>query len=237
MEDIYFYFVSFSEAQQYESTTHFKIVLPIRGTTVISTEKKQQTISAGQFCLLPARYMYTLSSNESNENLVIELPDHYIRPFLQNQTADHYQLIWNINIIWQQVKDLLIYEVMQHNHDEATLLLHYWLHKMTETPASASIRYIHQHYTEKINIKKLAAMEHYTPSYYCDWFKRQMHMTPLEYIHYLRIHRAKELLGDPKLSVLTISYQLGYEYNASFTKMFKKYEHCSPSEYRAVLHS
>ncbi len=60
-------------------------------------------------------------------------------------------------------------------------------------------------------------------------------MTPLEYIHYLRIHRAKELLQDSKLSMLSISYQLGYEYNASFTRMFKKYEQISPSEYRAAL--
>ncbi|MCQ2009324.1 MAG: AraC family transcriptional regulator [Sporolactobacillus sp.] len=233
MEDIYFYFMSFSQEQHYCSTTHCKIVIPIYGYTAIVTQSGERRINSSQFCLLPVGFSYSLCSAESNESLVIEIPGRYIRENLRNQLDEQNELIWDLSIIWQSIKDLLIHEVMQENHDEAVLLLNYWFHKIAEKPASVSIRFIHQHYSEKIDVKSLAEMEHYTPSYYCDWFKRKMKMTPLEYIHFLRIHRAKELLGNSKLSVLTISYQLGYEYNASFTKMFKKYERCSPSEYRA----
>jgi YesN/AraC family two-component response regulator len=237
LEVISFYFMSFSKKQHYCSSSHCKIVIPIHGSMGIVTDSGEKKITSSQFCLLPVRFSYSLCSSESNENLVVEVPERYIREHLKNQMDKQNELIWDANLIWQSIKDLLIHEVMQHNHDEAVLLLNYWFHKMMDEPASVSIRYIHKHYTEKIDVKSLAAMEHYTPSYYCDWFKRKMKMTPLEYIHYLRINRAKELLGDPKLSVLTISYQLGYEYNASFTKMFKKYERRSPSEYRATMHS
>ncbi|MCO7176097.1 AraC family transcriptional regulator [Sporolactobacillus kofuensis] len=237
MEDIYFYFESFGKKQQYCSTLYYKILIPIHGYLDIVTQNDVQKINGNQFCLLPNQCTYSLSSIGSNESLVIEIPERYMREHFNHRLEANNALIWNANSVWQSIKELLIHEVMHNNHDEAVLLLNYWFHKMMDEPASISIRYIHKHYTEKIDIKSLAAMEHYTPSYYCDWFKRKMKMTPLEYIHFLRIHRAKELLGDPKLSVLTISYQLGYEYNASFTKMFKKYEQQSPSEYRAAMNS
>ncbi|MET1248268.1 AraC family transcriptional regulator [Sporolactobacillus sp. STCC-11] len=234
MEGIYFYFMSFSKEQHYCSSSHCKIVIPIHGLISIVTESGEKKLTSSQFCLLPVHFSYSLRSTESNENLVIEVPERYNNELLKNHIDEENEFIWDANLIWQSIKDLLVHEVMQNNHDEAVLLLNYWFHKMADEPANISIRFIHSHYTEKIDVKSLAAMEHYTPSYYCDWFKRKMKMTPLEYIHFLRIHRAKELLGDPKLSVLTISYQLGYEYNASFTKMFKKYERRSPSEYRAA---
>lgn len=185
-------------------------------------------------CLLPFQEVYTTFSTVSNESLMIEIPEDFAAFYFKDARDKRVGITWAINAILQSVKELMLIEAGNNNSEGVGLLLNYLLQKMADQPTCTSIRFIHKHYTEKIEVKSLAAMEHYTPSYYCDWFKRKMNMTPLEYIHFLRIHRAKELLRESKLSVLTISYQLGYEYNASFTKMFKKYEQLSPTEYRAA---
>lgn len=197
----------------------------------------RKMISDSEMCLLPFQEIYSVSSSVSNESLVIAIPEDYAAFYFKDALDRREGLSWQIDATWQSIKDLMLTETVNNNKEGVSLLLNYVLRKIADQPVSTSIRFINKHYTEKIDIKSLAAMEHYTPSYYCDWFKRKMSMTPLEYIHYLRIHRAKELLRDSKLSVLTISYQLGYEYNASFTKMFKKYERLSPSEYRAASNS
>lgn len=216
---------------------HVKLLIPVIGTMSIRMPDGGIIIDDSQMYLLPARHTDISISADSDEGLVIEMPESYSSLYLCNMFIEREGVAWAIGESLWPVKKLLIHEAAHDNREEAVLLLNYLLCKKTEQSVSRSLHYIHQHYTEKIEIRDLAAMEHYTQSYYCGWFKRKMSMTPLEYIHALRIRRAKELLRDPELSVLAVSYLLGYEYNASFTKMFKKHERQSPSEYRAALQS
>jgi YesN/AraC family two-component response regulator len=211
-------------------------MLPVHGCISMVTSAGNKRISGTQICLLPIHHACTFCADGSNESLVIEIDEIYAVHYFKSRYTECEGDVLEMDTVLRSVKELLIREVLQHHRDESLLLLNYLLHKITERPVTPSILFIHEHYAEKIDIKALAAMEHYTPSYYCDWFKRKIGMTPLAYIHFLRIHRAKEMLHDSKMSVLDISYQVGYEYNASFTKMFKKYERKSPSEYRAALH-
>ncbi|TGA96750.1 AraC family transcriptional regulator [Sporolactobacillus shoreae] len=148
---------------------------------------------------------------------------------------EHGDCIWQTDNKWPYARMLLMSEISENDANGVIKMLQYIFTEAVHNQASKSVRYIQKHFTEKIDIKDLAAMENYTPCYYSDWFKQTMKITPLKYIHLLRIRRAKELLQDHSLSVLTIAYELGYEYHASFTKMFKNYEKMSPSEYRDSL--
>ncbi|MNL54350.1 HTH-type transcriptional regulator CdhR [compost metagenome] len=47
--------------------------------------------------------------------------------------------------------------------------------------------------------------------------------------------KAKELLGDPDLKIQEISEMLGYRDKNYFSKAFRNYFDCSPSEYRSIL--
>ncbi|WP_241654845.1 helix-turn-helix transcriptional regulator [Sporolactobacillus shoreae] len=237
MRNIFFTLTSLGQEENGLNETHVTLLIPIQGNVGVITADSRKMVTCSQMCLLPVHHAYAVCSSGSNESLVIEMPEGFADLYIKDIMDEREGFVLEIDTLLQPVKDLLIHEVIQHNHEESELLLSYLLRKMAANPESPSLRFIRKHYAEKIDIKALAEMEHYTPSYYCGWFKRKTRMTPLEYIHFLRIHRAKELLRDSKLSVLTISYQLGYEYNASFTKMFKKYERLSPSEYRAALQS
>mgnify|MGYP002624274892 FL=1 len=57
-------------------------------------------------------------------------------------------------------------------------------------------------------------------------------MTMVEYINQYRISLSLELLAGTDLNVNAISEQTGYTNTVTFTRNFKRYVGCTPSEYR-----
>lgn len=98
-----------------------------------------------------------------------------------------------------------------------------------------SIKYINEHYNTPIRVTELAKMENVSMTTYNFHFKRQMGMSPTQYLLAIRMHSAKELLESSKLSIRDISAMCGYDDFNFFTKVFKKYTNKSPSAYRKDL--
>ena len=95
-----------------------------------------------------------------------------------------------------------------------------------------SIRHINEFYSKPIRITELAKMENVSMTTYNFHFKKQMGMSPTQYILTLRMHSAKELLESSKISIKDISSMVGYDDFNFFTKVFKKFTGKSPSAYR-----
>ena len=72
-------------------------------------------------------------------------------------------------------------------------------------------------------------------NYLGDLIKRETGSSPQEHIQLRLIEEAKVLLCDGSKSVSQIAYELGYEYPQYFSRMFKKREGITPSEFRAGL--
>lgn len=70
-------------------------------------------------------------------------------------------------------------------------------------------------------------------SYLLTIFRQHTGLTPYQYFLQLRIHRAKELLMDPKLSVKAISSMMNFENQYYFSRLFKRKTGCSPSQWKA----
>jgi len=66
-------------------------------------------------------------------------------------------------------------------------------------------------------------------------FKRATGQNIKEYIDHSKVSAAKEMLEHSNISVSMIALEMGYSYFSHFTQVFKKYEHMTPSEYRAKL--
>lgn len=66
-------------------------------------------------------------------------------------------------------------------------------------------------------------------------FKENTGMTMVEYINQYRSKKAQELLADTSLNISQIAEQTGYTNNVTFTRNFKKYVGCTPSEYREKI--
>ena len=58
-------------------------------------------------------------------------------------------------------------------------------------------------------------------------------MSPVSYILWYRIEKAKELLLDSQYNISEIAYTVGFKSPAYFTRVFTKSHRCSPSSWRA----
>lgn len=91
---------------------------------------------------------------------------------------------------------------------------------------------IHQRYSEKLSLEKLAAQAHVSPVYLSNLFSKTMGKTLVEYIQAVRIGHAKELLGNPELSIADIADQVGYGDAKYFAQVFKKAAGITPTAFR-----
>ncbi len=93
-------------------------------------------------------------------------------------------------------------------------------------------RFLQEHLTEEISLSVLAEEFHLNPQYISQLFKSEIGVNFLAYLTNLRMERAKKLLLTTALSIAEISEQSGYTDYRVFTKVFKKYEGITPSQYR-----
>lgn len=96
-------------------------------------------------------------------------------------------------------------------------------------------RYIINHISEPIRTDEIADSLYLSRSYLSTSFKNRMGMTLNEYIHKIKIDRAKELLTDQTKSIALISDYLGYSSSSHFNKMFRKITGTTPLKYRKDL--
>ncbi len=71
-----------------------------------------------------------------------------------------------------------------------------------------------------------------TPGYFSDLVKRETGVAPKDMIMRQVVAEAKHRLAVSSDDVSTIAYDLGFQYPAHFTRMFKRLTGQSPTEYR-----
>lgn len=93
-------------------------------------------------------------------------------------------------------------------------------------------QYIDSHLTEKLSLPEVASIFHITPNYLSLLFKKYSDIGFSEYISIQKIDYAKTLLNQGNLKVYEIAEHLGFESAFYFSKVFKKFEGCSPRDYK-----
>ena len=94
--------------------------------------------------------------------------------------------------------------------------------------------YLQNNYKEKHTLEDLGARFNINPFYLQKQFKRHTGQSPTEYLIYLRINRAKELMRSTRRSIGEIAYMVGIENTGYFTRLFKQQEGMTPQEYRKL---
>lgn len=94
-----------------------------------------------------------------------------------------------------------------------------------------ALRYIDNNVEDVENIQQVAEQLKYNATYLSRVFSEQMGVTLSDYIKVKKVERAKEILKRG-VSVDEVAQQLGYSTTQSFSKMFQRYEKCSPSAYK-----
>lgn len=93
-------------------------------------------------------------------------------------------------------------------------------------------KYMEEKYSYPITVEEVALYAGISRSYLFRLFSSMEKRSPKEYLLDCRIRQACQLLKQTNLSVQSIAHSVGFEDNLYFSKVFKKYKSCTPSEYR-----
>jgi len=93
-------------------------------------------------------------------------------------------------------------------------------------------KYMQEHLSEDVSLHILSEEFHLNSQYISQLFKNEIGVNFLTYLTNIRMEHAKKLLLSSSLSIAEVSEQSGYGDYRVFTKVFKKSEGITPSQYR-----
>jgi AraC family L-rhamnose operon regulatory protein RhaS len=93
-------------------------------------------------------------------------------------------------------------------------------------------RYIESNFYEPITVEKAARMACLSVRQFTHQFKTVHGVTFLEYLHYHRIHYAKDLLKHTNQEILAVCFEAGFNDLAHFYRIFKRLTGTSPRKFR-----
>lgn len=93
-------------------------------------------------------------------------------------------------------------------------------------------KYMQEHLSEDVSLHILSEEFHLNSQYISQLFKNEIGVNFLTYLTNIRMEHAKKLLLSTSLSIAEVSEQSGYGDYRVFTKVFKKSEGITPSQYR-----
>lgn len=122
----------------------------------------------------------------------------------------------------------------------------WWLNKVTELAKNMSnrkknqsqsivakaISYLDKNFNKDISLDEVSREVNINPYYFSKRFKEETGVNFIDYLTGMRIRKAKELLENPELSIKEICTRSGYSDPNYFSRIFKKIENVTPSEYR-----
>nr|WKN34803.1 helix-turn-helix transcriptional regulator [Tunicatimonas sp. TK19036] len=82
------------------------------------------------------------------------------------------------------------------------------------------------------SIEQLADKLSVSQRYLSDTLKKETGKTTTEHLHLYLLDEAKNILLNPNKTISEVAYELGFEYPPYFSRLFKKKEGISPTEYR-----
>jgi AraC-like DNA-binding protein len=154
----------------------------------------------------------------------------------------------NLNAIFQILDELLI--LHQHFMMDTALQLHMKVaqllhelqnivrsnhHSRTLTLSEQVSTYLQQHFADELKMADLEAALNYDIDYLSRCFKFYTGMTPLQYLHHIRLERAKSLLTNTDLPIHRIAEQVGMNNYNYFHRLFRTKVGTPPGEYRAMM--
>lgn len=208
-----------------------QLVMPVNGALSIALGIMDFQDCHNEVIYIPPLCNHSFYSRQANQFLVFDIP----RAFLPHGKAE-FRTHYTVDNRWEAIRTLVCSEVAEGKPAASQRIadLSRYIIGLLEPPGHfASVEHIRQYYHTKLSVQELAAIEHYNESYYCEWFQKQIGYTPMEYVRTLRLEKAKQLLVDSDDSLLQIAQEVGYENQATLTKLFRSCLGVSPREFRS----
>lgn len=91
---------------------------------------------------------------------------------------------------------------------------------------------IHSNPADDWSVERLGQIANMSRSSFSNRFSELTHMTPLQYVIFVRLQKASRLLLETDAALIAIAEQIGYQSEAAFSQAFKKQYGMRPGEFR-----
>lgn len=104
----------------------------------------------------------------------------------------------------------------------------------SNSPISMVLEFIRNNIKENFNLKDLSDKAGMSTTSFYRFFKRELGMSPIEFILNEKIKIAKQLLKYPGIQINEVGFQSGFEDSNYFIRLFKKLEGITPKQYQQL---
>jgi len=92
--------------------------------------------------------------------------------------------------------------------------------------------FIDRNFHRDLTLEEVSREVHVSPYYFSKLFKEQTGDNFINYLTLRRVETAKQLLADGRRNIKTICNEIGYNDPNYFSRLFKRFEGVTPTEYR-----
>ena len=98
-----------------------------------------------------------------------------------------------------------------------------------------AIHYIDEHISSDIFIGDLANIAKLSKFHFCRIFKKIIGMSPMRFVIFMRIQKAKDLLRLNNFTISKVSTEVGFNDISNFNRYFKQFTKVTPSAYKRLV--
>lgn len=190
------------------------------GTVVIGDKKERysDTFSAEEIIDAVSKNG-VISSKEENPGIAEHIQDML---FECTKKQKYYE-----DILMYEFLSVLV-ELLRHTEENALLIKK----NKREQYLTPALDYIDKNFAENIKIKDLADLCALSESHFRRTFEEIMEMKPLDYVNFVRIRKACDLIRKTSMSMQDISLEIGYDTISTFNRNFRKLTGTTPYKWK-----
>ena len=96
------------------------------------------------------------------------------------------------------------------------------------------VEYVDNHLADRISLLDLAVAAGLSRMHFASQFRVATGLRPHEFLLRRRIRRAEELLQNSTMAIVEIALSVGFQTQAHFTTVFKRFVGCTPRQWRTA---
>lgn len=148
----------------------------------------------------------------------------YLNAMVQEATSQS----MSYELVCHNLLEILLIKILRHQHFDLEV------EKQSKATKDISFikHYLETYYHESIQLEDLASMTHLSRFYISHSFKKEIGMSPMEYLIDIRIKESKILLRTTNYSISQVADIVGFTTPTYFSKQFRKSTGISPTDYR-----
>lgn len=225
-----------------QNRARWAIVLKYEGETVYTASGKAIVSNPSHMVILPHGCSYEWLCRRAGHYSIVEFDAELMHPEPLSFYVKNHERFLNIFKSMEYQRNLKKPLAEQESiRDTYTLLLmlaqterEAYLPTEKQQKIAPALDYISQNYDKPVTNEALAEMTGMSTVYFRKLFTEIMGISPIAYVHELRIRKAKEMLRSDHGTLTDVALSLGYANLYDFSRDFKRHTGVAPSQYETT---